>query len=107
MTHVTFIEHDGTSHQLEAEDGASLMQLALDNLVPGIIGHCGGTCACATCHCYIDPEHLSRLTAPSVDEAQILDGLYNPQPGSRLSCQIQVTPEMEGLVVHLPESQLA
>lgn len=105
MTHIVFIEHDGTTHKIDAENGISLMQLALDNLIPGIVGDCGGACNCATCHCYVEPVFLNRMTGPRGDELAVLDGLLDPQPGSRLSCQIKVAPELDGLVVRLPASQ--
>lgn len=105
MTRIVYIEHDGTAHQVDAENGTNLMQVAIDNLIPGIVGDCGGACNCATCHCYVDLQHLASLAAPSQDELAVLDGLLNPQPGSRLSCQIKLAPELEGMVVRLPASQ--
>lgn len=105
MTHITFIEHNGTAHQVDANDGESIMQAALDNLIPGVVGDCGGCCTCATCHCFVDEAFLQGLPPVSVDEQSILDGLLDTQANSRLSCQLKVGPDLEGLTVRLPESQ--
>lgn len=105
MTRITFIEHNGTTYEIDANDGESVMQAALDNLVPGLIGDCGGCCTCATCHCFVDEGFANVLPAISVDEQSILDGLLEIKATSRLSCQLKVGPELEGLTVHLPESQ--
>jgi len=106
MPKITFIEHDGTSHTVEAETGRSVMQAAVDNLVPGIVADCGGACSCATCHGYIDPAWLARLPEARADERSMLEGLLECQYNSRLTCQIEVTAALDGMVVRLPASQL-
>lgn len=105
MTRITFIEHNGTAHEVDANDGESIMQAALDNLIPGVIGDCGGCCTCATCHCFVDDAFVQGLPPVSVDEQSILDGLLDTQSNSRLSCQLKVGPELDGLTIRLPESQ--
>ena len=106
MTKIRFIEHDGTEHVVEGEVGNSLMQTARDNLVPGIIGDCGGNCSCATCHGYVDPDWIGKLPPQSEEEAMMLDGAMHLENNSRLTCQIKVKPELDGLVVRLPISQV-
>ena len=106
MTKITYIEFDGTEHVVDAADDKSVMQNALDNLVPGIVGDCGGCCACATCHGYVDPAWLDRLAPQTEEEKALLDGALDVQPNSRLTCQIKVEPRFEGLIVRLPKSQL-
>jgi 2Fe-2S ferredoxin len=106
MSKIVYIEHNGTEHVIEAENGKSVMQTAVDNLVPGIIGDCGGCCTCATCHGYVDPAYLSKLPAKSDDEEMMLEGALHTQPNSRLTCQIQVSGELDGLIIRLPESQI-
>lgn len=105
MTKVVYIEHNGTEHVVEAEDGKSVMQTAIDNMVPGIVGDCGGCCTCATCHGYIDGSWADRLKPKSEDENMMLEGALAVEANSRLTCQIVIQPELEGLVVRLPESQ--
>ncbi|MBV8063186.1 MAG: 2Fe-2S iron-sulfur cluster binding domain-containing protein [Nevskia sp.] len=105
MTRLVYIEHNGTEHVVEAQDGKSVMQNALDQLVPGIVGDCGGCCTCATCHGYVDPAWAERLPPKSEDENMMLEGALAVQPNSRLTCQIVVAPQLDGLVVRLPESQ--
>ncbi|MCK9469427.1 MAG: 2Fe-2S iron-sulfur cluster-binding protein [Porticoccaceae bacterium] len=105
MTKVTFIDHAGTEHQVEVEKGTSLMQAAMDNGVDGIVAECGGACSCATCHCYVDEAWVARTGEPSDIEKDMLDCVLDPQPNSRLSCQIIIDDSLDGLVVRLPESQ--
>lgn len=106
MTKIRFIEHDGTEHVVEGEVGNSLMQTARDNLVPGIIGDCGGNCSCATCHGYVDPDWIDKLPPQSEEETVMLDGAMHLEPNSRLTCQLKVKPELDGLVIRLPISQV-
>jgi 2Fe-2S ferredoxin len=106
MPRITFIEYEGAVHTVEAQTGRSVMQAAVDNMVPGIIGDCGGYCSCATCHGYIDAAWLHKLVPPAADEAAMLECAVEPKAASRLTCQIAVTPELDGLVVRLPVSQL-
>ena len=105
MPKLTIIEFNGKEHHLQAEEGKSVMQTAVENLVPGIVGDCGGSCSCATCHAYVDPAWLDRLPAQSENEKLMLDGALNVEPNSRLTCQIAVTEELDGLVVRTPSSQ--
>jgi ferredoxin, 2Fe-2S len=106
MTKIRFIQHDGTERVVEGEAGNSIMQTARDNMVPGIIGDCGGNCSCATCHGYVDPAWLAKLPPRSENEIVMLDGVMHLQDNSRLTCQIKLTPELDGIVVRLPISQV-
>jgi len=105
MPKVIFITHDGQEFPVEAEPGRSLMQVALDNMVPGIIGECGGTCSCATCHGYIDAIWADRVPAGNGVESELLSCALEVRPTSRLTCQIPVTEALDGIVVRLPEVQ--
>jgi ferredoxin, 2Fe-2S len=105
MTRITFIEHDGTSHTVEAGNSPSVMQVAVDNIVPGIAADCGGACSCGTCHAYVDASWADKLPPPAGDEEAMLDGVLHRQGNSRLTCQLKVTAELDGLVVTLPVSQ--
>jgi 2Fe-2S ferredoxin len=105
MTKIIFIEHNGTEHVVESDSGKSLMQAAIGNGVPGITADCGGCLACATCHGYIDPAWVDKVPAKSRDEIDLLETCSNLQENSRLTCQIPVKPELDGIVVRLPESQ--
>ena len=105
MVAITFREFDGTSHAVDAESGKSLMLNAVDNDVPGIDADCGGACACATCHVFIG-DAWQQLTGERTDmEQTMLQLAEGVQENSRLSCQIEVTEEMDGLIVDMPESQ--
>jgi 2Fe-2S ferredoxin len=105
MPKITFIEHSGLEHQVEAQIGQSVMQAATGNMVPGIIADCGGNCSCATCHVYVDEQWRAHVPAPSKEEREMIECALHVQENSRLSCQIHVTPELDGLIVRLPESQ--
>jgi 2Fe-2S ferredoxin len=105
MALVKYIEFDGTAHDIHVEDGTTVMQGAVNNMVNGIIADCGGTCSCATCHCYVDESWFDKLDPPSETELDMLECVLDPKPNSRLSCQIVVTEELDGLVVRVPESQ--
>ena len=105
MAKVTYITHDGNEHAVEITPGWSLMEGAVKNRVPGIDADCGGACACATCHVYVDPAWLAALPPKSEMEEAMLDFALVTAPNSRLSCQIRVTPELDGLVVRIPVSQ--
>lgn len=106
MPMLTIIEFNGKEHRLEADIGKSVMQSAIDALVPGILADCGGSCSCATCHCYVDDDWFERLPAAESTEREMLECALDPQPNSRLSCQIRVTPQTDGLVIRLPKSQV-
>ncbi len=105
MPQVTFIEHDGTPHTVEASIGKSLMEAAVDNAVPGIDADCGGACACATCHVFVEPEWEASTGARTESEVAMLNFAAEVRPNSRLSCQIPITAALNGLVVHMPEGQ--
>jgi 2Fe-2S ferredoxin len=105
MPKIVFIEHNGTHHVVDAPVGKSLMQVAVDNMVPGIVGDCGGCCSCATCHGYIEGEWADKLPPKQEDEEMMLDGALEVLPSSRLTCQVFVKEEHDGLTVKLPASQ--
>ncbi len=105
MIKITFVETSGTTHLVDGQVGFSLMEAAIWNDVPGIEALCGGTCNCATCHVYIDESWHGRLPNQTQQEYDLLDGHPDRQPGSRLSCQIKVTPELDSLTVALPACQ--
>ena len=105
MAKITYIEHNGTPHSVSAEPGMTVMEAAVKNGVPGIEAECGGACACATCHVYVDDAWTERTGKPSEMEEDMLDFAFDVRPSSRLSCQIKVKPELDGLVVRVPEKQ--
>jgi 2Fe-2S ferredoxin len=106
MANITYIEASGQSTTVDLADGWSLMQGATANGVDGILGECGGSCACATCHCYVDEARLGDLPPASEGELGMLDNVAaERRPNSRLACQIKANPALEGLVVHLPAVQ--
>ncbi|WP_353476009.1 2Fe-2S iron-sulfur cluster-binding protein (plasmid) [Salipiger sp. H15] len=107
MIKVTYVAQDGSATTIEAEEGTSVMQAAVSNDLDGIVGECGGSMMCATCHCYVDEAWEERTGARSADEEEMLEGAAAEVTGrSRLSCQIRLDPSLDGLVVHLPEEQL-
>lgn len=105
MPRITYIEHSGTEHVIEVPVGSTVMEGAVKHNVPGIDADCGGACACATCHVYVDPAWADRTGKAGSMEESMLDFAEGVEPTSRLSCQIQVTAELDGLVVRLPSSQ--
>jgi 2Fe-2S ferredoxin len=105
MAKIIFITHDGQEQVADIAEGWSLMEGAVKNGVPGIDADCGGACACATCHVYVDPAWTAALPAKSDSEEAMLDFALATSPNSRLSCQIKVTPELDGLIVRVPVSQ--
>ena len=105
MAKITYIEFDGTEHPVEVRNGLTVMEGAIKNNVPGIDADCGGACACATCHVYVDEAWREKTGGASAMEESMLDFAQNVQPNSRLSCQIKVTDALDGLVVRMPESQ--
>ncbi len=107
MVKIIYIEHNGTRHEVDVPEGMTVMEGARDNNIPGIDADCGGACACSTCHVYVDEAWVEKLPPKDPMEADMLDFAWNPDPErSRLTCQIKVTPELEGLVVHMPEKQI-
>lgn len=105
MPKITFVDYQGNTNQVEGNVGDSLMEAAVSNDVSGIDADCGGACACATCHVYITEEWVARVGKPEDLEAEMLDVAEEVKENSRLSCQVTLTEEMDGLVVNTPESQ--
>ncbi|KAB2910301.1 MAG: 2Fe-2S iron-sulfur cluster binding domain-containing protein [Hyphomicrobiaceae bacterium] len=105
MPKITFIAHDGTVHTVDAEIGATVMETALRNSVGGIVAECGGSCTCATCLVHVDDAWAGRTGERSAEEEDMLDFAFDVRPNSRLSCQIKVTDDLDGLVVHTPSYQ--
>jgi ferredoxin, 2Fe-2S len=105
MPKIRYIEHNGKEHEIEVPEGWSVMEGAVKNLIPGIDADCGGACACATCHVYVDEGWLSKLSPKEDMEETMLDFAQDLAPNSRLSCQIRVTKELDGFTVRMPKSQ--
>jgi 2Fe-2S ferredoxin len=105
MAKIKYIEFDGREHEVEVKPGLSVMEGAVKNNVPGIDADCGGACACATCHVYVDEAWADKTGSASAMEESMLDFAEAVQPTSRLSCQIRVTDALNGLVVRMPENQ--
>ena len=105
MPKVTYIEHNGKEHVVDVPEGWSVMEGAVKNLIPGIDADCGGACACATCHVYVDPAWTGKLQPKEDMEQTMLDFAQDLEANSRLSCQIKVTKELDGIVVRMPKSQ--
>ena len=105
MAKITYVESNGTRHEVEADPGLTVMEAAVRNNVPGIEAECGGACACATCHVYVDDAWKDATGEPQQMEEDMLDFAFDVRPTSRLSCQIKVKPELDGLVVAIPAKQ--
>jgi ferredoxin, 2Fe-2S len=105
MTKISIVAFDGTRFDVDAEDGSTVMENAIRNSVPGIEAECGGACACATCHVYVDEAWVEKVGSPEPMEEDMLDFAFDVRPNSRLSCQVKVRDELDGLVVHVPERQ--
>ena len=105
MAKITFVDHSGGSRTVDVENGATVMEAAIRNAIPGIEAECGGACACATCHVYVDEAWRDKVGGPSPMEEDMLDFGFDVRPNSRLSCQIKVSDELDGLVVTTPERQ--
>ena len=105
MPKITYIEHNGKSHTLDVKNGLTVMEGAVQNNISGIDADCGGGCACATCHVYVDEKWFSKLPKKESSEQDMLDVANEPNSFSRLSCQITVTDELDGLVVKMPSKQ--
>ncbi len=105
MTKLTFVAFDGTRFDVDAVNGSTVMENAIKNAVPGIDAECGGACACATCHVYVDDAFADVVGKPQAMEEDMLDFAFDVRPNSRLSCQIKVSDAIEGLVVSIPERQ--
>lgn len=105
MSKITFVKHDGEELSYEADNGLSVMNIAVDNLVPGIDADCGGECNCATCHVYVDEKWWDKVGTTNSTEEAIMSLNPDRQTTSRLSCQIKMSDELDGLVINLPEFQ--
>lgn len=106
MPRLNFVMPSGESRMVEARTGQTVMEAATGDMVRGIIGECGGACSCATCHVYVDDAWFNRLPPPDGTETAMLDGAIEPGPLSRLSCQIKVTDDLDGLVMRIPSGQM-
>ncbi|HEY4199828.1 MAG TPA: 2Fe-2S iron-sulfur cluster-binding protein [Devosiaceae bacterium] len=105
MTKITYVEDNGTRYDVEAENGSTVMENAIMNAVPGIVAECGGACTCATCHVYVDDAWAEAVGGPSMMEEDMLDFAFDVRPTSRLSCQIKVRDQLDGLIVRVPSRQ--
>ncbi|MGR8949111.1 MAG: 2Fe-2S iron-sulfur cluster-binding protein [Gammaproteobacteria bacterium] len=105
MAKITYIDINGTSHECEVENGLSVMEGAIQNNVPGILAICGGSCACSTCHAYIDDAWAERVGTPDEIEDSTLELAMDRKPTSRLTCQIKVDDALDGLVVHVANNE--
>jgi len=106
MATITYIEFDGTEHEIEVAPGRSVMQGAVENGIFGILAECGGACSCGTCHVYVDSAWINKVGEKNPVESGMLEDVCGSQPNSRLSCQIKVTDELDGLIVRMPEKQI-
>ena len=106
MPKITYIEHSGKSHTVEVDNGLTVMEGAVQNNIPGIDADCGGGMACATCHVYVKEEWFDKINKKSEGEDDMLDQAFEPKKNSRLSCQINISEEINGLEVNLPEKQI-
>lgn len=106
MAMITYIEFDGTSHVVDVSSGMSVMEGAINNNIPGIEAECGGACSCATCHVYVDPAWVAATGSAQHIEEDMIECAMDIQETSRLSCQIEVSDELDGLIVRLPELQI-
>lgn len=105
MPKVVFVQPDKSRVEVHVEVGSNVMQGAVDNMIPGIPGDCGGSCSCATCHCYVDPAWVEKTGVPEELESDLLECVLDPNENSRLSCQLIMSEELDGLIVEIPESQ--
>jgi 2Fe-2S ferredoxin len=106
MPKITYVEHSGKVHEIDAPEGLTVMEVAVKNAIPGIDADCGGACACSTCHVYVDPSWVDRLPAKEPMEVDMLDFAFEPKENSRLTCQLKITSALDGLVVRMPEKQI-
>ena len=107
MAKIKYIEFDGKEHEIEVSNGLTVMEGAIKNKIPGIDADCGGACACATCHVYVEDEWINKLPNKDDSEEDMLDFAYEPDPErSRLTCQLKVTDALDGLIVQMPERQI-
>ena len=105
MAKITYIEHNGMNHTVDVQNGLTVMEGAVQNNIPGIDADCGGSMACATCHVYVKEDWFYKINKKNEGEDDMLDQAYEPKKNSRLSCQIIVTDDLDGLIVDMPEKQ--
>ena len=105
MAKITYIEHNGTNHTVDVQNGLTVMEGAVQNSIPGIDADCGGSMACATCHVYVKEDWFDKINKKNEGEDDMLDQAYEPKKNSRLSCQIIVSDDLDGLVVDMPKQQ--
>lgn len=105
MPKITYVDYQGTARTVDGQTGATVMEMAIKNDIPGIVAECGGACACATCHVYIDEAWLDVVGKPSDMEEDMLDFAIDTRQASRLSCQLKISDDYDGLIVHTPEKQ--
>ena len=105
MTKIIYNTHDNQSYSIDAQNGLSVMELAIQNDIPGIDADCGGSMACATCHVYVKEEWFNKLPKKEDGEEDMLDMAFEPKTNSRLSCQLTVSAELDGLIVDIPSKQ--
>ena len=105
MAKITYIEHNGTNHTVDVQNGLTVMEGAVQNNIPGIDADCGGSMACATCHVYVKEDWFDKINKKNEGEDDMLDQAYEPKKNSRLSCQIIVSDDLDCLVVDMPEKQ--
>ena len=105
MPKVVYITGDGERHEVEVENGYSVMEGAINNNIDGIVAECGGACACATCHAYIDDAWLGKLAEMDDMEDSMLDAAYERKDNSRLTCQIEMSDDLDGLIVHIADNE--
>jgi ferredoxin, 2Fe-2S len=105
MVKIIFRDHTGHTRDVEAEDGSTVMEAAIRNGIPGILAECGGACACATCHVYVDEAFMPLVGEPAPMEEDMLDFAFDVRPNSRLSCQVRVRENLDGLIVTTPQKQ--
>ena len=105
MAKITYIEHNGTNHTVDVQSGLTVMEGAVQNNIPGIDADCGGSMACATCHVYVKEDWFNKINKKNEGEDDMIDQAYEPKKNSRLSCQIIVSEDLDGLVVDMPEQQ--
>ena len=106
MATITFIQPDGSAATVEVPSGLTVMEGAIENDITGVIAQCGGSCSCSTCHCYVSDEWMSALPPAEEEETGLIEFAWEPRESSRLTCQIRVTDELDGLVLHVPAEQL-
>ena len=106
MAKITYNTHDNKTHTIDVQNGLTVMEGAVQNDIPGIDADCGGGMACATCHVYVKEDWFNKIPSKTEGEDDMIDQAYDPKPSSRLSCQITVSDDLDGLIINLPEKQV-